>query len=81
MDYDRNNCSSLILSCVLLVLQRMNFPYEIMELVLTKAFVELYASHCVRLMPRADVISLTSVSSVCAEWCTDHHFVCLKATV
>jgi hypothetical protein len=38
------------------------------ELLIIKAIVGLYARHRVHLQPRADVISLVTVSSVCSEW-------------
>jgi hypothetical protein len=51
-----------------LVFQRLSFPCELLEPILAKAVIGLYASHRVRLLPRADVIAVVTVSRVCAEW-------------
>lgn len=45
-------------------------PYEMIELIVIKAVAALYAYHRIRLLPRADVLSLITVSSVCSEWCS-----------
>jgi hypothetical protein len=38
------------------------------ELLIIKAIVGLYAHHRVHLQPRADVISFVTVGSVCSKW-------------
>lgn len=59
----------LIPPSVLVLLQSIVLPYEMIELILMKAVVAFYAGHRVHLFPRADVISMVVVSSVCSEWC------------
>ena len=43
-------------------------PLEMMELVVMKAVSSLYNVYKVRFLPRADLLTLTSVMSVCHEW-------------
>jgi hypothetical protein len=52
------------------LLQSFGLPYEVIEMILVKSVVAFYARHrAVSLWPRADVTSLTTVGSVCSQWC------------
>jgi hypothetical protein len=52
------------------LLQSLGLPYEMMEMILFKSVVAFYARHrAVSLWPRADVMSLITVGSVCSQWC------------
>ena len=53
----------------MIVFQSSVLPREMIELILTKAVVGLCDRHRVHLEPRADVMSVVTVSSVCSEWC------------
>jgi hypothetical protein len=49
--------------------QMFGLPLEVIEMVLMKAVIGLHARHRVHLLPRADVVSVVTVSSVCLGWC------------
>ncbi len=54
---------------LILFLQSLGLPYEMKELILFKGVVAYYARRrAVSLWPRADVMSLITVGSVCSEW-------------
>ena len=59
----------MIVKFVFLVFQWNVLPLEMTEVILTKAVVGLCGHHRVHLEPRADVMSVVTVSSVCREWC------------
>jgi hypothetical protein len=43
-------------------------PHEVLEMIAMKAVIALFAIYRVRLLPRADVLSLVTICSVCREW-------------
>jgi hypothetical protein len=43
-------------------------PHEVLEMIAMKAVISLFAIYRVRLQPRADVLSLVTICSLCHEW-------------
>ena len=52
----------------LCVLQSTEMPVELMELIISKSVVSLHAVYRIRLHPRGDLLTMTTLMSVCQQW-------------